>query len=84
MSLCGAQKKREQEITEQFRSREAPDSMTTKLVIKPTYLPQAPRKGGGGKPSPLTASLQIGEWGDVGLATWQIPVVLSHLSRLVV
>ena len=61
-----------------------PNSMVTKFIIKPTYLPQAPREGGRGKPSPSTASLQIWEWGDVGLATWQIPVVLSHLSRLVV
>lgn len=60
------------------------NSMATKFVIKPTYLPQASREGRGGKPSPLTASLHIGEWGDVGLATWHIPVVLSHLSWLVV
>lgn len=71
----GLRRREKLEITVRFRSREAP---------KPTYLPQAPREGGGGKPSPLTASLQIGERGDVGVATRQIPVVLSHLSRLVV
>lgn len=82
----GAQKKkrRPQYSVESTVGPERSNSMATKLVIKPTYLPQAPREGGGGKPSPSTASLQIGEWGDVGLATWHTPVVLSHLSRLVV
>ena len=49
-----------------------------------TYLPRAPGGGGGERPSPSTTSLQIGEWCDMSLASWQIPVVLSHLSGLVV
>lgn len=61
-----------------------PNSVVTKCVIKPTYLPQAPREGVGGESSPSTTSLHVGEWGDMGLAPWQIPAVLSHLSRLVV
>lgn len=78
------EKRRSEYSVESTVGPERSKSMAAKLVIKPTYLPQAPREGGGGKPSPSTASLQIGEWGDVGLATWQTPVVLSHLSELVV
>lgn len=85
VSACGAQKKRkgDHSTMQSTVGPERPKSRATKFVIKPTYLPQAPGEGGGGKPSPSTASLQIGEWGDMGLATWQTPVVLSHLSRLV-
>lgn len=83
-ALWSAEEEKSRRLQYNLDPEKPQNSMATKFVIKPTYLPQAPREGGGGKPSPLTASLQIGEWGDVGLATWHIPVVLSHLSWLVV
>lgn len=82
MSPTGLEEEKSWRSQYNLDAEKPPNSMTTGFVMKPTYLPRAPREGG--KPSPLTASLQIGQWGDVGLATWHIPVVLSHLSGLVV